>query len=391
VPYHARGENQKGAFGRVVPRLLTPERIDQLTARAAAGQWVRFATDIWPLISKEVRTVYYAALLAGRPEPRDSEAFADCFIAAGPEDSADEENVLNAFGVKQAERWDWQRISRPTHDRTFRNSGEYGKWLLEYLREDVRQAALGNLDGPLKAALDTLRDLRNEVRLLVDHCGLEGDSHQDDLYGWFTPLNAFLSIGPPSSRIEELIALVEAGEDAVRLSPPHVVSESEVDTAERMGLDAIWLAEIHFSPGRSVLSAPLTIASAIAARTQRLLGVRGELPRRALGAGLDLGDVRAVVTHLLGQRRAGEAADVAPPPQLDRERVAFPALGGRVSRRRGAGGCARGRRPRRRRCRRCRPWTGTGWRSGGRPWWSPRPPAARSWPRPGRRRSRPGL
>lgn len=41
-----------------------------------------------------------------------------------------------------------------------------------------------------------------------------------------------------------------------------------VDRAEEWGLDAIWLAELHFS-GRSVLSAPMTIASAIAARTER--------------------------------------------------------------------------------------------------------------------------
>jgi alkanesulfonate monooxygenase SsuD/methylene tetrahydromethanopterin reductase-like flavin-dependent oxidoreductase (luciferase family) len=47
-------------------------------------------------------------------------------------------------------------------------------------------------------------------------------------------------------------------------------SFEQVDAAERWGLDAVWLAEIHFSPNRSVLSAPLTTASAIGARTQRL-------------------------------------------------------------------------------------------------------------------------
>ncbi len=43
-----------------------------------------------------------------------------------------------------------------------------------------------------------------------------------------------------------------------------------VDGAERWGLDALWLAELHFDPGRSVLSSPLCIASAIAARTSRI-------------------------------------------------------------------------------------------------------------------------
>src|SRR6266436_222751 len=39
----------------------------------------------------------------------------------------------------------------------------------------------------------------------------------------------------------------------------------QVDAAERLGLDVMWLAELHFEPQRSVLSAPLSIASAIAA------------------------------------------------------------------------------------------------------------------------------
>jgi alkanesulfonate monooxygenase SsuD/methylene tetrahydromethanopterin reductase-like flavin-dependent oxidoreductase (luciferase family) len=43
-----------------------------------------------------------------------------------------------------------------------------------------------------------------------------------------------------------------------------------VDDAERWGLDAVWLAELHFTPNRSVLSAPLSLASAIAARTRNI-------------------------------------------------------------------------------------------------------------------------
>src|SRR3954451_6305344 len=47
-------------------------------------------------------------------------------------------------------------------------------------------------------------------------------------------------------------------------------SFAQVDAAERWGLDAMWLAEIHVAPERSVCSAPLTLASAIAARTKRM-------------------------------------------------------------------------------------------------------------------------
>ena len=45
---------------------------------------------------------------------------------------------------------------------------------------------------------------------------------------------------------------------------------AQVDAAERYGLDAMWLAEIHFAPERTHLSAPLPIAAAIAARTSHM-------------------------------------------------------------------------------------------------------------------------
>lgn len=45
---------------------------------------------------------------------------------------------------------------------------------------------------------------------------------------------------------------------------------AEVQAAEEWGLDAVWLAELHGAPERSVLSAPMTVASAIAGATRRI-------------------------------------------------------------------------------------------------------------------------
>ncbi|MBV9554825.1 MAG: LLM class flavin-dependent oxidoreductase [Alphaproteobacteria bacterium] len=47
-------------------------------------------------------------------------------------------------------------------------------------------------------------------------------------------------------------------------------SMAQIDAAERWGLDVMWLAEIHFAPERTHLSAPLAIASAVAGRTERM-------------------------------------------------------------------------------------------------------------------------
>ncbi|MFC1413572.1 FAD/NAD(P)-binding protein [Streptacidiphilus sp. N1-12] len=209
IPYHARGDNQKGAHGRHHPRLLTPQLIAELRARAAAGGHVYFGSDLWPLIAREVESVYYGALLAVQGRGDEQPSFTEAFLTITQNASA--EALLDRYGISADQRWNWDRIALPHGGAEFADREEFRGWLLHYLAEDVREARAGNVSGPVKAALDVLRDLRNELRLAVDHGGLEGNSYRDELQGWYTPLNAFVSIGPPASRIEELMALLEAG------------------------------------------------------------------------------------------------------------------------------------------------------------------------------------
>ncbi|WP_409236088.1 FAD/NAD(P)-binding protein [Streptomyces sp. PA5.6] len=206
VPYQARGDNAKGPYGRHEPAVLTADAVARFRKRADSGDTPDFLAEIWPLIAKEVETVYYVALLKGRGG-RD---FRERFLAA-EYGSLQERLVLDEFGVDGADRWSWGRLSAPHPRLPFASPREHRAWLLGRLREDAAQAALGNVAGPLKAALDVLRDLRNELRGVVDHGGLSGVSRRDHLDRWYTPLNAFLSIGPPRRRIEEMAALIEAG------------------------------------------------------------------------------------------------------------------------------------------------------------------------------------
>jgi alkanesulfonate monooxygenase SsuD/methylene tetrahydromethanopterin reductase-like flavin-dependent oxidoreductase (luciferase family) len=78
-------------------------------------------------------------------------------------------------------------------------------------------------------------------------------------------------------------------------------SLAQVDAAERWGLDVVWLAELHFLPERSVASAPLVVATAIAARTRRLkVGIAVQvLP---LCHPLRLAEEVATLDHLSGGR-----------------------------------------------------------------------------------------
>ncbi|MDH6134177.1 putative NAD(P)/FAD-binding protein YdhS [Kitasatospora sp. MAA4] len=209
VPHVSRGRNQKGAHGRHLPQVLVPAVLDRLRAAAAHGG-LDFRAELWPLIAKEVEAVYYTALLARRGCTTTAEAFRTRYLPL-PWGSPQEAELLAEFAVPPAAHWDWEAVARPDAGTTFRSPADFRDWLLDLLRDDCAQAAEGNVDGPVKAALDAMRDLRNEIRLLVDHGGLTGRSHRDDLDGWYTPLNAFLSIGPPAGRIEEMTALIEAG------------------------------------------------------------------------------------------------------------------------------------------------------------------------------------
>ena len=78
-------------------------------------------------------------------------------------------------------------------------------------------------------------------------------------------------------------------------------SLAQVDAAERWGLDAMWLAELHFAPERSVLASPLVLAAAIAQRTRRIrIGTAVQvLP---LCHPLRLAEEVATVDHLSGGR-----------------------------------------------------------------------------------------
>ncbi|GEL20257.1 hypothetical protein PA7_40940 [Pseudonocardia asaccharolytica DSM 44247 = NBRC 16224] len=223
VPYQARGKNQKGPFGRHEPLYVTAEVIERLRACADAGAPADFRRDIWPMIDQEIRTVYYATLVRERRCICDAEEFTATFAMADPpevplsgdplaiEESDAQRNVLTKFEIDPDQGWDWRKIAAPYTDDDLASTHRFRSRLRSYLDTEVREAGKGNVTGPRKAALDVLRDMRNEIRLLVDHGGLSGDSYRDDLQRWYMPLNAYLSIGPPAERVEQFGALMDAG------------------------------------------------------------------------------------------------------------------------------------------------------------------------------------
>src|SRR5690348_13484693 len=78
-------------------------------------------------------------------------------------------------------------------------------------------------------------------------------------------------------------------------------SFEQIAAAEEWGLDAVWLAEIHMNPTRSLVSAPLTVAGALAARTSRIkIGTAVQI--LPLGHPLRLAEETATLDQISGGR-----------------------------------------------------------------------------------------
>jgi alkanesulfonate monooxygenase SsuD/methylene tetrahydromethanopterin reductase-like flavin-dependent oxidoreductase (luciferase family) len=78
-------------------------------------------------------------------------------------------------------------------------------------------------------------------------------------------------------------------------------SFEQIAAAEEWGLDAVWLAEIHMNPTRALVTAPLVIASAIAARTSRIkIGTAVQI--LPLGHPLRLAEETATLDQISGGR-----------------------------------------------------------------------------------------
>ncbi|MFE7414650.1 FAD/NAD(P)-binding protein [Streptomyces laurentii] len=241
LPIPARGRNQKSAHHSHQPKFLTRAALTAArTARAAqAGSaQLDFAEDVLPLLLDEIAYVYYTTAHRTRTEAAENTGTTtDTTTTAGTgtgtgtgtgagvggherfaRELADHLHrgrdlsvLLDGAGLGDVAPVDLKALARPFAGMRFDSAGAFREHLLTVMREDLDQARLGNSDGPLKAALDVLRDIRNVVRDAVDFGGLLPASHVRDFDRDYLPMNALLSAGPPLERVEQLYALIAQG------------------------------------------------------------------------------------------------------------------------------------------------------------------------------------
>ncbi|MCX5380558.1 FAD/NAD(P)-binding protein [Streptomyces sp. NBC_00091] len=213
LPIPARGRNEKAPDHAHRPLFLTPAALAAARARRAAATGddrLDFDRDVLPLLLQEVHQVYWTAQVRARSGAEAAERFADRHAAALRE-GRDPGPLLARAGLAGVPPLDLKALARPFEGERFAGPEEFRERLLQVMEADLEQAALGNSSGPLKAALDVLRDIRGVLRQAVDHGGLLPESHAEDFHGRFLPVNSLLSAGPPASRVRQLEALVRQG------------------------------------------------------------------------------------------------------------------------------------------------------------------------------------
>lgn len=202
IPLSARAFNQKGVSNQYRPRFLFADRIRELRAE----RQLDFVADVLPLLTADMEYAYYDAYLRERRDEVTAVLFCNQLSGA----DALHRQALIARHVPAEDRFSWTRLAAPVPDSALAGRDAFKRWLTGYLRRDVHEARKGNLDSPLKAACDVLRDLRDNLRAAIEFGGLTEASHRWVL-AEFMPVMNRLAVGPPVSRIGEMLALMEAG------------------------------------------------------------------------------------------------------------------------------------------------------------------------------------
>jgi uncharacterized NAD(P)/FAD-binding protein YdhS len=214
LPIPARGVNQKIPGHQAEPIFFHNAAIAaaRLRAKSADGSpALSFRRDLLPLIQAEVDHVYYSTALRLSAGAETAAEFALQHAINREPYAPLALSLLRRYRLGDLPRLDLTALARPFDQAQFASPGVFRHAWRSHLENDLREALRGNVDSPLKAALDVLRDARDTLRSAVEFDGLTADSMDREFRGDFAPICSLLAAGPPAARVRELLALEESG------------------------------------------------------------------------------------------------------------------------------------------------------------------------------------
>ncbi|MFE5079695.1 FAD/NAD(P)-binding protein [Streptomyces mirabilis] len=202
-----RGVNHKPLDQVYAPVVFTEQRVELLKA----GPRLDFVRDVFPWLRTEmdlVSTLAHNRLSAGSAQ---RERFIRAVAIAAGRACPDIAALADRHGLVPMPALDLDALAQPFGQRTFACPEHFHHALRGVVKADLREADLGNVASPRKAALDVLRDVRWLICALVDFAALTPSSHERDFLCWYAQRSAFLVSGPPRIRLRQALALIDSG------------------------------------------------------------------------------------------------------------------------------------------------------------------------------------
>ena len=212
VPYHAKPMYRLRAGRPATTTFCTPPAVGAvLQRRSGVGDAVDFRRDLWPLVGREVAWGYYRELGLGHPERISTgwDAFAATFAALGWGSEAYERWIAEVV-PDPADRFDPSDLDRPLRGLRVADRGELGRVVRDHVTADLARRRDDRWSADL-GAFFALLSVLPVVGPALASPRMDPRSLVEDFYGWFMGFFSFWASGPPHDRLEQLLALEEAG------------------------------------------------------------------------------------------------------------------------------------------------------------------------------------
>lgn len=252
LPILARGLNQKPANFKYQSVIFTQEVVKAL--RKEKNSNVNFETDIWPLLEAEVNFSWMRQMIANLQGELEAEKFTALVQQHHIKNSPTLAYFASEILATDVSPLSLKQLAQPFKRKTFQDEAHWMSSLLSLLRADTLEAEQGNVSSPLKGALDVLRNIRDNIRVVVDFGGLTPDSHRKFIEEYM-PVFTLLSAGPPLFRLKQLDALIVSG--VVSIVPPGMRLSAQ-ETHYQINADSI---EGYSRKVTSIIDARIPVAN----------------------------------------------------------------------------------------------------------------------------------
>lgn len=220
LPYFPRGKNEKRGGAMAVPKLITKENLAKLYQNQQLTGKLFF-----DLLKKDVELFYYKKLIEEKHLAISPVLFEQIFL------TRDQSDWQKQFPELQPYQWEWDFFETPI----YHEKHDFQKESRRFIDYQINESMKGNCTGAIASAFDALKDWRDPVHLVIEWGIFTAKEYREVLWGWFTKLNAFLTIGPPVVRTRELAALIDAGIFTIVSPPLEIKTEAGFFIVENEG------------------------------------------------------------------------------------------------------------------------------------------------------------